>query len=221
MATNREEVQIKMGLDAASVKSGLSSVSNYLNQWIEKRKTSEESYSDWWKQELKKREDDEVSSAVRAAERANRARALRRQRIEERDQRREKENASILGKSNDVGGIANSVAEGMSHVAGKALFLSKVANLIEGMIDTVRENLHLTSSKDFFDWYYGVGDDEQNEKILRREEILTERRIAADEERKRIDDERYEKEVQQVKELGEVQRQQSRMTNDYELSSLR
>lgn len=84
LMTTQEEIAIRLGIDSKAVRSGLNTVSTYLKQWQTRKKSDEENYTTWWKAELKKREEAEVSSAVRASSRSNRARQLLRQRAASR-----------------------------------------------------------------------------------------------------------------------------------------
>ena len=88
---SKEEISIRLGVDSASMKSGIDSASSYLSSWRKKQKSEEEAYTDFWNKELKKREDEEVASAVRAATRSNEARRLWRERAEKRDSKSQTE----------------------------------------------------------------------------------------------------------------------------------
>lgn len=76
----KEEVVVAIGTDTSSIEKGLGIGRNYFAKWIGDLKTEEQKYSEWWNSELKKREEMEVASSVRAATRSNLARRLHRQR---------------------------------------------------------------------------------------------------------------------------------------------
>jgi len=66
MSTVKEEAIVELGLDSKAMKMGVESATNYFRQWIQKGKSEQEKYTNWWVQELKKRSDAEVAAAADA-----------------------------------------------------------------------------------------------------------------------------------------------------------
>ena len=56
MATTREEVQIRLGVDAKALQMGLDSASGYMAKWVKKQSAVEKEYTSFWISELNKRE---------------------------------------------------------------------------------------------------------------------------------------------------------------------
>lgn len=107
--TLREEVLVALGIDNSAVEQGLGVNRNHFKEYLEYLKTDERKYSDWWNTELKKREEMEIASSVRAASRAIQARRLL----------RERETARELA-ANAEQAAANTVIGGGSMPAGWA-----------------------------------------------------------------------------------------------------
>jgi hypothetical protein len=80
MGTMREEVVVEMGGDASGIERAIGVGKSSFNSYLDWVKTQEGQYSNWWNSELKKREELEVASSVRAASRAIQARKLLRER---------------------------------------------------------------------------------------------------------------------------------------------
>jgi len=78
----REEVSIAVGADVTTIEQSLGMGRNYFARWGRELKSDGEKYTEWWNAELKKREDAQLASDVRMAQRSNLARRLFRQRAE-------------------------------------------------------------------------------------------------------------------------------------------
>lgn len=82
MGVTREEATVVLGADIGTVERSLGIGKNYFDRWGKQLKSDQEKYTEWWSTELKKREEMEVQSSVRSAQRANLARKLWRGRKE-------------------------------------------------------------------------------------------------------------------------------------------
>jgi hypothetical protein len=80
MATEQEEVLVKLGVDVNNIDRQLGIGKSKFQGWRRQMKSDEQEYTNWWMGELKKREEAQTASDVRAATRANAARRLIRQR---------------------------------------------------------------------------------------------------------------------------------------------
>jgi hypothetical protein len=80
----KEEVVASLGVDSGSVAQDLQTSMSEFQNFLGELKNLEHSQTDWFATELKKREEMEVESSVRAASRANQARRLLREREEAR-----------------------------------------------------------------------------------------------------------------------------------------
>src|ERR1700679_3744968 len=80
MATTRDEAVVSLGIDLSGLERGLGVGRNYMEEFRVKEMSSEAKYSAWWNTELKRRGDAEVAASIEAASRANKARALYRER---------------------------------------------------------------------------------------------------------------------------------------------
>jgi len=164
MALTKEEVSIRLGVDAKGVTKGLDSTSGYFAKWRKKETAAEREYTNFWAGELDKR--DKLS--IEQAARNNRARALWRERGAKRELEIAKQNAAALAqieaenapasggiganggtKDDSFGGSA------VSAIGNKAVSLLK-ANLFVAVIGLFKEVI--PSAKEFWDFVYGTDD---------------------------------------------------------------
>ena len=128
MALSKEEISIRLGIDAKSVKAGLDSATGYISKWRKRQSAEEREYTSFWKSELDKRDKLEIESAARR----NRARAL----LREREEKRNAASASGIGGQDTVSRsveLANKEGKGVFAKASKQLG-SYAGNVISGAV---------------------------------------------------------------------------------------
>jgi len=152
MATTREEVAIRLGIDDKAMKMGLDSAHCYLDKWRGKEKQSEKEYTNFWKQELEKRDRHEVELATRR----NRARALWRERAAKREAAGELRLAQLAEQNKSA-----LVERSGKALAQKAISLLKT-NVYLAIFDLIRSAI--PTVEEFWNKAYGVDEESQNKR---------------------------------------------------------
>ena len=96
MATNNEEMVLRLGMDSSGMTRGTQKA-------LDEQKKAALEYTSFWKKAISDKEDAEIAADVRAASRANRASQLRRERAQREAQQLAEINAEIAAGSGGYG----------------------------------------------------------------------------------------------------------------------
>lgn len=119
MATNNEEMILRLGMDSSGMTRGTQKA-------LDEQKKAAIDYASFWKKAITEKENAEIAADVRSASRANRASQLRRERAQREAQQLAATNAEIAAGSGGYGsgfgstGKNASIRSGISGAAGTA-----------------------------------------------------------------------------------------------------